>query len=181
MHASLPYHFYVWIDNTHLGPNMPSGLTKGILHSVYSKPGQLMLTHVLLETGAHWSGLPLHLLTHKPTAEALCAVEPWGGMGTQITTTHFTYLDGLKGKTIKEKLHFRHTGIIIDWNDGFSKYPQEHKPLSLICLEQGNFGLLPNNYFKLCDKHFTDELEENNLNLKNYRRGETVYWENNSE
>ncbi len=98
-------------------------------------------------------------------------------MGTEITTNYFPYLDGLSGKVIKENCLFRHTGIIIDWNDGFSRYPQEHKPLSLLALEQGNFALLPNNYFKIYDKHFTEQLDEANVNLKKYKRGEIIYWE----
>ena len=176
MHTALPYHFYVFVDNKYLGKDVPEGFTEGILHGVYAKTGQMMLTHVQLETGAHWSGIPLHGLTHKPVKD-LKKVEPWGCMGEQITATLFPYLDGLVGKYMKDNLKFRHTGIIIDWNDGFSRYPQEHKPLSLVALEQGNFGLLPNNYFKIYDKHFTQELDEVDVTLKKYKRGEVIYWE----
>ena len=177
MHISLPYHFYVLVDNKYLGPEVPPGFTEGILHGIFCKSGQLMLTHVQLETGAHWSGLPLHALRHKKVSEELSSIQPWGCMGSEITATHFPYLEGLKGKTLKENLKFRHTGIVVDWNDGYSRYPQEHKPLSLIALEQGNFGLLPNNYFKIYDKHFTEDLEELNVNLKKYVRNDIVYWE----
>jgi hypothetical protein len=177
MHTPLPYHLYIWVNNKHLGPEMPNGLTAGILHGVYAKNGQMMLTHVQLESGAHWSGLPLHVLTHKEITVDLPQVEPWGCMGREITATHFPYLDGQKGKTLKEGYLFRHTGIIIDWNDGYSRYPQEHKPLSLVALEQGNFGLLPNNYFKIQDKHFTEDLDSQNINLKKYKRGDQIYWE----
>lgn len=177
MHSSLPYHLYVWVDNKNLGPDMPPGLTEGILHGVYARDGQKMLCHVLLKTGAHWSGIPLHQIKHKPITESLADAEPWSCMGTEITTTFFDYLEGLSGRTIKDNLYFRHTGIVIDWNNGFSRYPEEHKPLSLVALEQGNFGLLPNNYFKLLDKHFTEKLEETNVILKKYKRGDKVYWE----
>jgi len=177
MHCTLPYHFYVWVNNKHLGEEMPCGFTQGILHGIYWRQGQLALTHVQLETGAHWSGLPLHVLRHKKIIDELDLIEPWGGMGKELTTNFFPYLEGLQGIVLKNNLKFRHTGILIDWNDGFSRYPQEHKPLFLIALEQGNFGLLPNNYFKLYDKHFTDTLEEFDVNLKKYKRGEKVYWE----
>lgn len=177
MHSPLPYHLYVYVNNKHLGPDTTSGFTKGILHGIFCRSGQLMSTHVQLESGAHWSGLPLHALLHKETTLDLQTIQPWGCMGSDINSTFFPYLEGLKGKTLKENLTFRHTGIIVDWNDGYSRYPQEHKPLSLIALEQGNFGLLPNNYFKIYDKHFTEDLEEVNVNLKKYKRGEAVYWE----
>ena len=99
-------------------------------------------------------------------------------MGDCIDTFYAKYLEGLACEVLKPiQTTGRHTGIIIDWNDGFSRYPQEHKPLSLVAMEQGNFGLLPNNYFKLVDKHFTEELNTNNINLKKYKRGEELYWE----
>ena len=112
MHTPLPYHLYIWINNKHLGPDMPEGLTQGILHGIFCKNGQLMLTHVQLETGAHWSGLPLHALTHKQIKNELAHVQPWGCMGSEITATLFPYLEGLEGKTLKENLKFRHTEII---------------------------------------------------------------------
>jgi len=39
MHTSLPYHFYVFVDNNYLGPEMPSGFTEGILHGIFCKFG----------------------------------------------------------------------------------------------------------------------------------------------
>ena len=177
MHSSLPFHFYVWVNNKDLGPDMPEGHTQAILHGVYGKSGQQILTHILLETGAHWSGIPLSHLKHKITTNNTFGLQPWGCMGSDITSTHFPYLDGLIGIVISEQINFRHTGIIIDWNDGYSRYPQEHKPLSLLALENGNFALLPNNYFKIYDKHFTEKLEHFSAELKKYKRGEIVYWE----
>jgi hypothetical protein len=177
MHTTLPYHLYVFVDNKYLGPDMISGYTDGLFHGIFCRSGQLMLTHVQLSTGAHWSGLPLHQLKHKKIEGDLEPVQPWGCMGNDIEAVYFPYLEGLKGKTLQTNLLFRHTGILIDWADGYSRYPQEHKPLSLIALDQGNFGLLPNNYFKLYDKHFTDGLDSEIEDLKNYRRGDKVYWE----
>lgn len=177
MHISLPYHIYVWVNNNELGPGMPSGVTKGILHGLFAKPGQRMLTHVLLESGAHWSGLPLIALRHKQVSDALEPVEPWGCMGSQMTATHMPYLEGLGAVTLKDNLSCRHSGIVVDWSDGYSRYPQEHKPLSLLLLDNGGFALLPNNYFRVYDKHFTVDLDKAPAELRHYRRGEKIYWE----
>ena len=177
-HASLPYHFYCFIDNSYLGKKMPIGKTECLLHSVYSKAGQHMLTHVLLESGAHWSGLPLIALSTKEKIENehdASILEPWGGMGDNITTNHLSFLEGLKVELINKNIFGRHTGIIIDWSDGYSRYPQEHKPLSLINLENGQFCLLPNNYFALQDKHFVNNKSKENT--KFYKRNEKVFWE----
>lgn len=173
-HSNLPYHFYVNVDNKFLGPNMPEGTTSGIWHGVYGRSYQLLLGHVMLESGAHWSGVPLHamsttndfLYTHQD-------LMPWKCMGEDMDVIQLNYLEGLVVETDKGK--GRHTGIIVDWKDGYSVYQQEHKPLNLITLESGQFTLLPNNYCTYQDKHFI--LEKHKANLKYYRRGEELYWE----
>jgi hypothetical protein len=97
-------------------------------------------------------------------------------MGENLDVWHARYLEGLTVSILKPfRERGRHTGIIVDWCDGFSRYPQEHKPLSLINVSSGQFALLPNNYFLLHDAHFVDPASQENL--KHYRRGETVYWE----
>ena len=100
---------------------------------------------------------------------------PWAAMGEDIDVFHSKYLEGIFCKTIEEiDSNARHTGIIFDWKDGFSRYPQEHKPLNMIELENGQFAFLPNNYLLYKDKHFITE--EARSNLKYYKRGQKVYW-----
>lgn len=174
-HSPLPHHLYVNVLNSFLGPHVPNGVTRGIWHGVYCREGQAMLCHVLLESGAHWSGLPLHALSvSSDFSQPLNALQPWGGMGEEMTAFTLPYLEGLMvvGRDIGKG---RHTGILIDWNDGFSRYPQEHKPLSLIETASGQYALIPNNYYTIEDKHFTTEAAA--ANRKHYRRGEETYWE----
>jgi hypothetical protein len=176
-HVSLPFHFYVNVENSFLGPNMPKGMTKAIWHAVHCRENQLLMAHVLLESGAHWSGLPLHAISTKEDFSIdRSNLMPWYAMGNDIETIHLNYLEGLQCDVLKPApAKGRHTGIIIDWSDGYSRYPAEHKPLSLIELENGQFSLLPNNFFLLTDKHFVDD--EAKQNLKYYLRGDIVYWE----
>ena len=176
-HTNLPFHIYVRVKNSFLGENMPAGSTAGIWHAVYSREGQQLQCHVFLESGANWSGLPLHALsTTEDFSSAQEVVQPWGCMGKDIETWHSDYLEGLECKLIKPvAAEGRHTGIIIDWSDGFSRYPQEHKPLNLIQLNGGQFSLVPNNYATYSDKHFVEESAKEMM--KFYRRGDKVYWE----
>ena len=175
-HANLPHHLYVKVRNDFLGPNMPAGCTPAIWHGLYCRPGQLPMAHVLLESGAHWSGLPIHAISTGDFTHDGHELSPWGGMGENLDVWHARYLEGLTVNTLKPfKSRGRHTGIMVDWSDGFSRYPQEHKPLSLINLESGQFALLPNNYFILQDAHFVEESARENL--KHYKRGDIVYWE----
>ena len=180
-HTQLPYHFYVQVDNRFLGPDMPEGTTAALWHGVYSRPGQLLLAHVMLETGAHWSGLPLHAISstdkfpHQPES-----IMPWYSMGEKIEAVYFSYLEGLSCSTIRPlKEDARHTGIIIDWSDGYSRYPQEHKPLNLVELKSGQYSLLPNNFLFFNDQHFVDTSKR--TETQGYRRGEEVFWEKSQE
>jgi len=176
-HANLPFHFYVNVNNKFLGPSMPSGSTPAIWHGIYAREYQVLMCHVFLQSGAHWSGLPLHAISS--TEDFSMSHEhlmPWTSMGEDTEVFHAHYLEGLESHihapiTTKG----RHTGIMIDWADGYSRYPEEHKPLNLIALESGQFALLPNNFATYKDSHFTKE--EAKENLRYYRRGDTIYWE----
>lgn len=174
-HHALPYHLYVNVDNRFLGPEMEPGTTKAIWHGVYARESQLILCHLILETGAHWSGMPLHAISEgtdfKHGHEALM---PWKAMGSDMDVFNMPYLEGLQAE-IRDMGTGIHTGIIIDWKDGFSRYPQEHKPLNLIRLSNGQFGAYPNNFCVFMDKHFTHNRKD--AERANYRRGEDVYWE----
>jgi hypothetical protein len=156
---------------------MPEGVTKGIWHGIHSREGQMLMCHVLLETGAHWSGIPLHALSTSDNFFEPNEIAPWYAMGNNITATHLSYLEGLTSICRHNwAVRFgRHTGIMIDWSDGFSRYPQEHKPLNLIATDPGPFIIMPNNYVTLSDKHFTHSNKHEEL--KHYKRNEEVYWE----
>lgn len=177
-HCNLPHHIYVAVNNKYLGPDLPAGTTAGLWHAVYCRPGQLMLCHIVLETGAHWSGLPLHAIsTNGDNSLSASELMPWGGMGDNLEAWDADYLEGLRVETLKGLGKGRHTGIVLDWVDGFSRYPQEHKPLSLLSLDSGQFALLPNNYFLVSDDHFTLDKQTAMSQLRQYRRGEAVWWE----
>jgi hypothetical protein len=175
-HSNLPFHLYVNVNNKFLGPNMPEGVTTGIWHGVYAREHQTLMCHVLLESGAHWSGMPLHAISS--TTDFSVPREhlmPWAAMGVETETYHVKYLEGLECAVHAPFVgKGRHTGIMIDWADGYSRYPQEHKPLNLISLDSGQFALLPNNFATYQDKHFTTSAARENLRY--YKRGEDVYW-----
>lgn len=176
-HASLPWHLYVNVDNRLLGPTMPAGVTAGLWHGVFAREGQVLSCHVLLDSGAHWSGLPLHGLSQTHDFSLTPAqLMPWGAMGREIVVWHARYLHGLVVNLhAPVKARGRHTGLIVDWTDGYSRYPQEHKPLNLVALDTGQFGLGPNNFMTFEDAHFVRQ--EARRYLQHYRRGEVEYWE----
>ena len=175
-HSNLPFHLYVNVDNRLIGPNMPKGTTRAIWHAVHSRPGQVLMCHLLLESGAHWSGMPLQGISSTENFEMPHELlMPWTAMGDEIETFYVKYLEGLACNTIRPfQRRARHTGIMIDWADGFSRYPQEHKPLNLLELDNGQFTLLPNNFVLYEDAHFVKHASRENTRF--YLRGDTVYW-----
>lgn len=175
-HCTLPYHLYVNVKNSFLGPNMPDGVTRAIWHAIHCRPDQILMCHVLLESGAHWSGLPLHALSNTQDFSITPnTLMPWAAMGEQIQAVHLKYLEGVNANIHKPmQSQGRHTGIMIDWIDGYSRYPEEHKPLNLISLNSGQFALLPNNYTTYTDSHFTDPTKQ--TDLKHYLRNHKTYW-----
>ena len=177
-HTNLPNHFYVQVDNQFLGSNMPAGTTPGMWHAIYARPGQYLSCHVILASGAHWSDLPLHALstTESFDPDFDDSSQPWGAMGNDIEAVQFKALEGLTVNAFRAETSGIHTGIVIDWADGYSRYPAEHKPLSLIIADEGWFLLLPNNYFTVKDKHFVDTKKYVDQ-IKFYKRGDLVYWE----
>jgi hypothetical protein len=134
------------------------------------------MCHLLLESGAHWSGMPLQGISSTENFEMPHELlMPWAAMGDEIETFYVKYLEGLTCNTIRPfQRRARHTGIMIDWADGFSRYPQEHKPLNLLELDNGQFALLPNNFVLYEDAHFVKHAPRENTRF--YLRGDTVYW-----
>ena len=99
------------------------------------------MAHVLLETGANWSGLPLQAMScyygpnewEEKEVKDLC---PWAAMGSDIEAWDAKYLEGMEVTCFRSGWKGRHTGIIVDWSNGFDRYPQE-QPTSRVGRSQG--------------------------------------------
>lgn len=174
-HFSLPYHIYVWCDNQFI--NKKEGTTPAVLHGIFSRSGQIVMTHLLLETGAHWTGVPLHGIysIEKPERKIKPhEAQPWGAMGKNIDCSHFQYLEGLRVEVFRSGWAGRSTGLVVDWADGFNRHPEQHKPLHLLQMDTGHYTLQPNNYLRWFDPSFIDPNRWQET--KNYVRGEEVWW-----
>ena len=122
-HTNLPGHIYVWVNNKYLGPKMPKGYTYGLWHGIHSREGQILMAHVLLETGAQlvWMYLFTQCLTFTDQqsgkrSRPSCFYMPWTAMGPHIEAWDAKYLDGLKVECFRQGYTGIHTGIIIDWS-----------------------------------------------------------------
>ena len=174
-HVSLPFHIYVFVDNKYLDGSV--GHTLGVLHGLYARMGQVVLTDILLETGAHWSGVPIHGISSRQNPDCnkfLDEIQPWGAMGEELSVSHLDYLEGLQVEIFGEKWKGRSTGLVLDWYDGYSRYPQQHKCLHLLEMDSGHYTLQPNNYIRWRDPSFV--VEEDFYKCKNYRRSDKVWY-----
>ena len=187
-HGNMPYHLYVLVPNALLTNGVNTGYTRGIWWGVYCRLGQHLMSHVLLESGANWTGIHVKdLIADDGKSKSLENINfynnleqplfPWAAMGDDVEVFPANYLEGLDVKDARNgKPLGRHTGLMFDWRDGFSRYPQEHKPLNLIALtDSPQFAMLPNNFCLFQDKHFITKTQD--PNIKNYRRGADVKWE----
>lgn len=176
-HANLPFHLYVNVSNLALGPGMQPGSTPGVWWGVHCRPGQALMCHVMLASGAQWAGIPIHHVSAGDKFDRHhLELMPWSAMGEHVEAFHAQYIEGMQVGIRKPFDDAgRHTGIVIDWADGFSRYPQEHKPLNLVeIVDQGQFALLPNNFIEFEDRHLVREHLRDDL--RRYRRNEQVYW-----
>lgn len=175
-HANLPHHLYVSVDNRALGPGMPAGTTPGLWWGVHCRPGQALMCHVLLASGAQWAGIPIHRVgTGTDFSRDHIELMPWSAMGERIVAFGAEYLEGMQVRVFRPfDSAGRHTGIVIDWSDGFSRYPQEHKPLNLVELSCGQFALMPNNFIEFDDRHLVRQDLREDLRL--YRRSDAEHW-----
>lgn len=175
-HITLPNHLYVWADNTFLTGGKITGRTPAVLHGIYGRPGQVILTHLLLETGAHWSGVPIHGIYHKETSAGakLQKCQAWGNMGENIEAFSLPYLEGLQIERLSDGEKGHSTGMCIDWTDGFTHHPTMHKTLHLLLMDDGTLSLQPNNGLKWSDPSFVDHSKWEEA--RHYRRGDQVWY-----
>ena len=94
-HGNMPYHLYVLVPNTLLTNGVNSGYTKGIWWGVYCRLGQHLMSHVLLESGANWTGIHVKdLIVDDGKSKSLENIKfynipeqplfPWAAMGDEV-------------------------------------------------------------------------------------------------
>ena len=132
-----------------------------IVHGARSRAGKVMTFHVHLESGAHYSLLPLHKLVWKQDVPdwSLPDLQPWDCFSDHCQAIVFEYLREKRTYLIGKKV-WGHYILTFDWYDNaFSDYPPEFKQGHLIKLDNGLFGIYPNNYLLFQDKSYTGQLD----------------------
>lgn len=121
-----------------------------------SKPSRALMFHVITNTGARFSEVPLHMLCHKANAEVprLSDIELWDCFSHYFSVVQLKAVldctglvrlgDGVwcQGEYLFE----------VDWCGGdaevdlsLADVPHEHKTANVMKLTDGNFAAMPNN------------------------------------
>lgn len=135
-----------------------------IVHSARSRSGKIITFHVLLESGAHYSLLPLHLLWWKKgkrfKPQDIC---PWDCFSDDMEAIAYDHFKFKKVYVISLKIWGEYI-MSFDWNrNGFSDFTEEYKQGHLIKLDNGQYGMFPNNYLLWEDKTFTGDVLKNEI------------------
>jgi hypothetical protein len=147
-----------------------------VVHALRSRVGKVITFHVHLDNGAHYSLLPLNKLIWKDDAPrwSLSDLQPWDCFSDTAEAIVFDYLKGKRTYLIPKKIWGEYV-LSVDWSDNsFSDYPPEYKQGHLIKLDNGHFGLYPNNYLLFEDKSYTGQVDVENI-PKLFRQSEDDY------
>lgn len=153
-------HFY---SNVH-GIDKDNNTYPCIVHAARSRSGKIMTFHVHLEDhGAQYSLVPLHKLTHKDVVNPFKPheLQPWDCFSDDVECIRFEYFVFKKVYVLSLKTWGEYI-LTFDWlNNTYSDYTIEFKQGHLIKLDNGQYGIFPNNYLLFHDKTYTKIDPEN--------------------
>ena len=123
--------------------------TEGYVFGFRAEPGCVPLFQVMLENGAQWARVPVHMICSKP-----CDILPlelsvwWDSYSRNCTVHEFEFLRGHTVKCYGRDKLIRNGNYLftIDWAEGgWSEIPDQHKNHHVIALETGQWIAYPNN------------------------------------
>jgi hypothetical protein len=159
--VSLPEHQYAFVRNKFLrNGKPPHDMSECIIFGAESMPGYAMGFHILREDGVMYAQVPIHALCHRQDAalkEQAGDLQAWDCFGFAMTVAQFDYLSQLRF-THRSGLQGEYVCTFDFIRNGFSNYPEQHKHLHLLMMDDGNYMLQPNTTLRAEDKSFTTKL-----------------------
>jgi hypothetical protein len=127
------------------------------IHAARSRSGKCLTFHVHLQGGAHYSLLSLNRIFHKePTARyEIGELQPWACFSDSVEYVVFDKMRFSRVKVMPLNTWGGYVGTF-DWLDNdYSDMPEEFKQGHLIALDNGQYGVYPNNMLLFHDKTWT--------------------------
>jgi len=150
-------HIYVWVDPGAVGVLEP---IRGAWFGLVSLPGRTFGCHVLLENGAVYRNIPLHMLSHGEAPEwHTHEAQTWDCYGTDFALVAYPFLKRARCHVkLRDgsKLQGEYLFTIVPMNDGWSESPDQAKEFFVIALDNGRFTAQPTNHVLVQDLSFVD-------------------------
>jgi hypothetical protein len=142
------------------------GWLPAVWFGLVSYPGRTWGCHVLLECGAVYRNVPLHVLAHDPDVVEKdwhpFEAQTWDCYGWQFSTVEYPYLAGLTTHVrLRDKTEHEGTYLFtaIPVADAFSASPEQAKEFYFVALENGRYTAQPTNHVLMEERSFTRKIE----------------------
>jgi hypothetical protein len=134
-----------------------SEITPVAIHAARSRSGKCLTFHVHLQGGAHYSLLPIDKIFHKApeTKYEIGDLQPWSCFSDSVEYVVFDKMRFSRVMILPLKTWGSYIGTF-DWLDNdYSDMPEEFKQGHFIALDNGQYGVFPNNMLLFHDKTWT--------------------------
>ena len=144
-----------------------------VIFGISSIPGRAILFNIMLSNGACFWRLPISAFFQKSYDRAkvpdmqVHELELWNSLSYYPSVTHFSFLEGKRGKYLglDKKFYHGHYLFTIDWAHPdsntlyveHSEIPDEHKCAHILALDNGNYAAQPNNRILWRVTHYTTD------------------------
>lgn len=161
MNADIPT-LRCWVRLPHISNR--TGVEEAYAFAVQSIKGRAIGFHCMLQSGAHYRGVPIHAIALSPDAAeaSLGDCQLWDCFSSRPVVTVFDYLRDHQC-ICYPRTHGPQSGVYlftVDWlpdspdRPGFVLLPEQNKCAHVIALENGNLCALPTNRIAWRDGYF---------------------------
>lgn len=158
-----------------------AGFEEAYAFAVQSFAGRCLAFHVMLKSGAHYRGVPIHgIALRECPPRSLAECQLWDCFTNRPLVTVFSYLRDheadcyLRSGKVGGKYLFTVDWLPDSWErPGFTLQPDQNKCAHVLALEDGNIAALPTNRIAWKDAYFCGARP--NPQSRNYTVQQDVY------
>ena len=161
MAADLPVHQYVNVD----AGAISDGPQHGVWFAVQCNVGGVYGGHVLLDNGALYRNIPLHLLSHpqvvtqsvvtRSVAHRPGDLQLWDCYSEKCEVVEYDYLRGLQVRSTSGQTG-TYLATIIPTEDSFSRHPEQAKEFVVAWMDTGRLVIRATNEIMFFDRSFME-------------------------
>lgn len=159
MNADIPY-MRCYVRRAFI--NRSVGMEEAYAFAIQSYPGRALAFHVMLKSGAHYRGVPIHALAMHQSAPdmPLADAQLWDCFTANPVVHCYQYLRDHQATCLLRSGPVAGTYLFtVDWlpdhsGPGFTHLPEQNKCGHVLSLETGNLCCLPTNRIAWRDGYF---------------------------